>query len=432
MPLDETSSVVNPADTPWPEIDRRLVEGGEARERPPTFPLHLLPERWRGWALASAQSFTPVDYLAQGLFAAVSSVCGGGILARVSPAWAEPLVLWQALVGAPSTGKTPALAASRQLLDGQESELALENENFLHSLVCRMRSGENRGAVLWRDDLVSWLGPASLGPNRADWLAGWNAREADSRAPGHWSASSRSFALTVMGALRPERLADSLVDDELAARFLYAWPDATEYAPLTREPPDHEGMQALLRRIASLAASTQNPNWLGVQGAAMTALEELLPALRREMRACDGAEAAWIGKGAGTIVRLAGLLALMRWSETAAETPDDIDEAALMDAHALWSGYFLPHARAVFGQAGSGGGDRLARRVTRWLKRARVAQVSREDIRREALARTVDAEGTDEVLARLEDGGVLRALVSQRLGSRGPARRRWEVNPELF
>src|SRR5260370_34910384 len=101
--------------TPCPDIDRSLWE--DARPPPEPFPRDVLPERWRAWVEVSAQAFTPVDYLAQGLLAAVVAVCGGGIVVRVTPSWAEPLLLWQALVGGPSSGKSPALDAARGLLD---------------------------------------------------------------------------------------------------------------------------------------------------------------------------------------------------------------------------------------------------------------------------------------------------------------------------
>jgi predicted ArsR family transcriptional regulator len=64
------------------------------------------------------------------------------------------------------------------------------------------------------------------------------------------------------------------------------------------------------------------------------------------------------------------------------------------------------------------------------VRRAGLEQISREDIRREALGRTVDAEGAEHVIARLEAGGVLRCHAAKSDG-RGRPRRRWEVNPAL-
>ena len=50
---------------------------------------------------------------------------GGGVIAEVTPGWKEPVVLWQVLVGAPSSGKSPALAATRRLLGPIEADLRL-------------------------------------------------------------------------------------------------------------------------------------------------------------------------------------------------------------------------------------------------------------------------------------------------------------------
>ena len=111
MPLDESPDQTA---TPWPEIDRRLLE--ETRPPPVPFPLDVLPDRWRIWAERSAQVFTPVDYYAQGLLGAVAAACGDGIVVRVTPQWAEPLLLWQALVGASSSGK---VAGGRHRCRGQ-------------------------------------------------------------------------------------------------------------------------------------------------------------------------------------------------------------------------------------------------------------------------------------------------------------------------
>ena len=100
---------------PWPELDRRFLQS-ERRAVPPPFPLEVIPEAWRPWIESHAQASTCIDYIAQGLLAAVSAVCGSRFVVDVTAQWREPLVLWQALVGAPSTGKTPALVAARRLL----------------------------------------------------------------------------------------------------------------------------------------------------------------------------------------------------------------------------------------------------------------------------------------------------------------------------
>jgi hypothetical protein len=41
--------------------------------------------------------------VAQALLAAVAGLCGQGVSARITEAWSEPVILWQALVGGPSS-----------------------------------------------------------------------------------------------------------------------------------------------------------------------------------------------------------------------------------------------------------------------------------------------------------------------------------------
>ncbi|HYD05764.1 MAG TPA: hypothetical protein VEC60_08560, partial [Reyranella sp.] len=156
-------------------------------------------------------------------------------------------------------------------------------------------------------------------------------------------------------------------------------------------------------------------------------------ALRGFMQGADGLEAAWIGKGPGTIVRLAGLLGLMDWAtEARAEPPAGVAAAHVERAHALWAEYFWPHAQAVFGQAGTTMADRQARRIALWLRRVRPDMVSREEIRREALCQTVDAQAAEALIERLERYGALRPRAIETSARRGPHKRRWEVNPELW
>jgi hypothetical protein len=440
MPLDETPTTPDPAANPWPELDRRLLEDG--RPSPVPFPLALLPDTWAAWVERSAQSFTPVDYLAQGLFAAMATVCGGGIVARVTPQWSEPLVLWQALVGGPSSGKSPALASARRLLDGIAADTdgadddaaapAFADEDTLCPLAGSLKSSP-RGIMLWRDDLADWLVAARRGPDRAGWLAGWNVGEIVARQTGWFTQRVARFPLSLVGALRPDRLAEIVGEDDcgFAARLLYAWPEAAACAALSERPADDEGVRALLKRISRLAGTASSPSTMSFEPQAVARLEQLLPELQQRMRQAEGAEAGWIGKGAGTIVRLAGMLELMHWAqESREEVPGDVGRRRLEDAHALWAGYLLPHAHSVLHRVGAADGDRTARRAARWLRRAGLDRVSREDIRCEALCRSVDAESADQVIERLEAGGVLRTLASAK--NHGRPKRRWQVNPGLL
>lgn len=478
----------------WREIDRSLLD--DARCAAPPFPVQLLPPAWERWAIATAQAAgTPVDYVAQGLFAAVAALCGAGVLARVMPTWSEPLVLWQALVGLPSSGKTPALAAVRRPLAQIEDRLRARDperraqhatsverarlmaeqwqercaeavaageptpakpaeaeftETFTPTqlvvadstmeALADVVAGNPRGVILWRDELAAWIANlnryANGGSDRAQWLEAWSASGVTinrrSRAnPLHLE----KFPISVVGTIQPDRIAEAFSggDDGMAARFLFSWPDAPHYTPLMeRGIADNDAALAMLARIADTAGSPGNPRLLVFDELALHAFDHFMRAQHAETQAMEGLEAGWLGKGPGTVARLAAILMLLSWSEYESPVPPaTIDRERIGHAIGLWTRYFKPHARAVFNQAGRTDRDRQARRAVRWLRASGFEEVSREQIRCEALSYSVDAEGADKVIARLEQGGILRRVTVE---GRRPGRpsRRWAVNPALM
>ena len=146
-------------------------------------------------------------------------------------------------------------------------------------------------------------------------------------------------------------------DDDLAARLLFSWPHPAPYSPLKdrRPPPDGEAFE-MLRRIAGVAGTPHEPLLLHLDEGALESLDGFLAGLHAEAKKAEGMEAGWLGKGGGTVVRLAAALALLAWSGAASidGPPGHIGRDHVDDAAALWAGYFKPHARAVFRQGGAG------------------------------------------------------------------------------
>jgi hypothetical protein len=129
---------------------------------------------------------------------------------------------------------------------------------------------------------------------------------------------------------------------------------------------------------------------------------------------------------------LAGLFTLMSWSATdEAEPPDDIRREAVDRAVSLWSDYYRPHALAFLQRTMPTDIECRARRVVHWLRADPRPTVSKTDIRRTALAQTVNAKEADRVLARLVEAGVLRPVDGEEPVRRGRPALRWHVNPSL-
>jgi len=92
----------------WPDPDMQLVE--DDRAPAPALDDDALPAGWERWIADEAEARgCPPDYVAAGLIAAASAWIGNARHASATATWIEPPHLWFALIGAPSTGKSPAL-----------------------------------------------------------------------------------------------------------------------------------------------------------------------------------------------------------------------------------------------------------------------------------------------------------------------------------
>jgi len=432
----------------WSEVDLSILE--EKRAAVPPLPLDLLPQPWRDWTSDTASSTAAsVDYVAQTVLAALAGLCGAGVGVRITPAWCEPPVLWQAIVGERSTGKSSALAPMRRLLGAIEEERRVfdderrerhaeqaravgAREAFVET-IGEVVSGNPRGVISWRDAPSAWLDD---GNGRARWLQAWDAGAVTIERPrGEAPLNLESFPVSVLATIQPDRLKETLRenDDALPARFLYAWPGAQPYRALAdlRIARDDEAL-GMLRRLARLARTPSDPLALAFDQHGVKAMDGFLAGLHAERRRTEGLEAAWLGKGRAAVARLAGALELLAWSGSGAPgLPGQIGRDQVEAAANLWTGYFRPHARALFDRVAPTDFSRRVRRVARWLKDSCATVVSREDVRCRALARTVNADEAQQVLYRLDFLGFVRPDLADDSGGRGRPARRWQINPAL-
>jgi hypothetical protein len=436
MPID-TYAGTSASRGGWPEIEPSLLEDG--RPPVPSFPLDVLPQPWRGWVADTAHGAgAPEDYVAQSLLSAVAGLCGAGVRTQVTSAWSEPLVLWQALVGAPSSGKTSALETIRQPLATVEKLLQRDSgarriviaDPAFASLAAAVKAGP-AGVLLWRDDPSAWL--AGLGRDRTrEDGRGWLLDAWSARAP---AASDQRLAVSIVGSLHAERLGGALegADDGLAARFLFAWPSPAPWRRLAEAKPAREDEAVtMLHRLAVAAGTPEKPLVLALEEEAVKAFDRFLVGLCDEVRCVEGLQAGWLGRGRGTVPRLAAALVLLAWSERpGVRPPRAIGRDRLQAATRLWWDYFRPHARAVFDRGAPTTQDRQTRRVIHWLQARKASEVSREDIRRSALCQSATAAAAEQVIYRLEAAGILRGLRDEPFSHNGRPARRWQVNPAL-
>jgi hypothetical protein len=431
-----------PPPPPWPAVDPGLLK--EGRPKLPAFPLTVFPGQWREWVKDAAQwAGSSEDYVAQALLAAVAGLCGQGVSARITEAWSEPVILWQALVGGPSSGKTPALEWLRRPLGTVERMLAREggapvvvSDAALPALE-KAVAKRPQGVLLWRDEPTAW--PAALGrksrrdeSKRGPFLDTWGAIGLP------WGRGDKP-AVSIVGSLDPERLDAALegTGDGLAARFLYVWPGPAPYRSLRALKPTREDEAVnALQRIARAVGTPEKPLVLAFEDQAVTAFDMSLERLHPQTLRAEGLLAGWLGKGRGTVARLAAVLALLDWT---ANRPSNAPPPAVITAqhlHAawdLWERYYRPHAQAVFDRAGPSDRNRKVKQVIGWIRAEEATEISREEVRREALSQRVNAAGAAGVILALEQAGVLPEVDDEEEYP-GPGRpaRRWQVNPALL
>jgi Protein of unknown function (DUF3987) len=239
----------------------------------------------------------------------------------------------------------------------------------------------------------------------------------------------------ITGGLQPDKLARSFNadGDGMYARVCFAWPDEPAYRPLSNDAAEIEPeIVNALCRIIDLEAGDLNafvPRNVPLSVEARVEFEQFRRFLHTGKEALDGREREWWAKGASQVLRLAGALAYLGWSLAGGVEPSAIEGEHLRSAIELWRNYFWPHSRAALRQIGLSERHANARRALRWIRAHRKMEVGVKDIRREALAQSLDAKQTDELLNGLAGAGW---LIKKTESTRGRPVHRWSVNPILF
>ncbi|MEW6125018.1 MAG: DUF3987 domain-containing protein [Pseudomonadota bacterium] len=295
----------------WPEVTLASLENG--RRAPPAFDLSSLGEGLARWAADTARcTSAPADYVATALLTLAGGVLGNARWPEARSGWSEPPILWTALVGDPSAGKSPAMSRVTALADEIEAELARRHEAAMKeyaqaSVIAKithdqwetqvklaikntphlppvhmpaeaeepvkplrgqlvigdatteklayLAAGNPQGMLMTRDELAGWL--SSLGrygggdTDRAFYLECYGGRAFNlNRVKLDAPLYIRHLTIGALGSIQPERLAPILdsAEDGLSARFLWCWPEP----PRTFRIHDTRPSDALPRKVVNL------------------------------------------------------------------------------------------------------------------------------------------------------------------------------------
>jgi hypothetical protein len=499
----------NGAADAWNHPDWTLLD--DRRGTLPGFPVDAFTPAWQDWLVrATHGAGVRPEHVAVPLLGVASSLIGTARRVRASRSWSEPMTLWACVVADSGDRKTPGLNVTVRALDlieksnsadtskkrlthetkvqkakeihkkwKDERQAALDAKppkepppmpidaidpgNFIEprlyvgdptiEKLAPLLQARPRGMMLIRDELTGLfanMGRYSGGSDRPFWLEAWNGgRHVVERV--ERSIVVEHLLVGVVGSFQPDKLARAFTGDEdgMYGRFLYAWPLAPEYRPLTNEAAEVEPeLQSALTALIRLPSEDEDgifaPQAIWLSEDAIAEFEVFRRWADKEKRGLDGRERHWFVKGETVVLRLAGTLAYLAWSIalgtpsangldgiTGSLEPKTIDKKFMSDAIRLWRDFFWPHARAAMRQIGLSDRHKNARRVLRWLKvNAGVGEISVKHIRRDALAQSLDAEQTEALLDGLANAGWLRRKPAEQTGGR-PVHR-WLVNPILY
>jgi hypothetical protein len=297
----------------WLSPDMSLL--GDGRRRPPEFPLSDFGPFWSEWIAGAAKAASaPFDYVAVSLLTSCSAVIANARWPQAGAGWKEPPILWAALVGSPSSGKSPALDAAMDLVRYSEDQMAFGFDERLREFeaertaanarrdeweravrtaikdgslpppmpadaTCpeeivrpRVRVADatteklgalaachERGLLLVRDELSGWLGAFDKygggGADRAFAIEMYGGRSyVIDRMKNHSPLMIPRLSISVVGGIQPDKLAELISgpDDGLIARFLWCWPAQDGDFSLCREAPDYGGAKRAFARLLDL------------------------------------------------------------------------------------------------------------------------------------------------------------------------------------
>jgi Protein of unknown function (DUF3987) len=295
-----------------------------------------------------------------------------------------------------------------------------------------------QGMLMLCDELAGLLlnmSRYSGGQDNEFWLEAWNGGAYTVERVGRPPIAVKHLLVGLVGGLQPDKLARSFRGDldGMYARVLFAWPVDPPYRPLTNEVLEVEPeIVNALSRMSDLAcgqADDFTPRNVALSPEAVEVFERFRQFQHQSKDALDGREREWWAKSPAHVLRMAGTLCYLGWAMVGGPEPDRIDAEHVQAAIRLIRDYFWPHARASLRQIGLSKRHGNARRVLRWIKANGRDEVSREEVRREALGQSLDADQTQHLLDGLVKGGWMREIATK---TPGRMRRRWQVNPLIY
>ncbi len=251
---------------PWDPVDTS-TRGASTAPAPPSFPVEVFPPALRDYLLAGADAQgARVDMAAVPMLGFAAGAIGNSRALRVKSGWVVRAILWLAVIGAPGSGKSPALDHARHPLDvlqtaawdlfraeverweaetaaaraqkppGEPPQKPVLTHYFTTDATMEALAfllGGSPGLAMVRDELVGWVRSHDAyrkAGDRQSWLSLWagSPLKVDRRGAGTLYVPRPT--VSVVGGIQPDLLPDLAPEagqaDGFVDRILMAWPTA--------------------------------------------------------------------------------------------------------------------------------------------------------------------------------------------------------------
>ena len=255
----------------------------------------------------------------------------------------------------------------------------------------------------------------------------------------------RRLAISVLGGVQPDVLGSMLEGerDGFAARFLFADPEPVRGFRLVVAAPglEHAATSlALLHRLEMVEDGEEaaRPFICVLAPDAAKQFEAFWDRRRREAESASGVWGDWLGKGGGTVLRLALVLEHLWWcaeSTNSFDSPVEVSDAAMAAAIELFEVWAAPMAQRIFGAAAVTEAERNAGLLARWLLKAEIPTFNARAVR---LGKggpggvLRKARAMADVCNRLVEAGLIRPAGTREGDTVGRLSSDFDVNPLLF
>lgn len=223
------------------------------------------------------------------------------------------------------------------------------------------------------------------------------------------------------------------------ARFLYAWP-----SPKPFERPTARLNEALIahafERLSHCKPIPDGNTYQGEQRVIPFTdnAAQILVTWRKKVEATEsqhqGIMLSFMGKCAGTVVRLAGVMTYLDWLADGdlKEEPSEIPAECVQRSISLVEDYFIPMARRCFNDAALPQEQRDALALAKWISKEQPARMNARDLGRRPDVPVKDSRRMEAALEVLCNANWVRFVGGRSGEAKGRSRKDYEINPSLY